>query len=170
MRGEFCLKTQSWTCWSLQSWEPPNLNICAAQTVQVEKWAPCCSSRVGCTSKLYSCRAMSFPSAFLCLKVQSPIHSPRTHLHDMFPNTGCWNIANIYTVFISASAEQELISYFLFQVLLLLISHSADKTNLYVMQGARPDNKKKTLAIPVTALCKYLMMHVIASAGFLPDC
>lgn len=77
------------------------------------------------------------------LKVQSPIHSPHTHLHAMFPNTGCWNIANIYTVFISVSAEQELISYFLFQVLLLLISQSADKTNLYVMQGARPDNKKK---------------------------
>lgn len=77
------------------------------------------------------------------LKVQSPIHSPRIHLQAIFPNTGCWNIANVYTVFISVSAEQELISYFLFQVLLLLISHSADKTNLYVMQGARPDNKEK---------------------------
>lgn len=169
MRREFCLKTQSWTCWSLQSSEPPNLKLCAAQTAEAEKWAPCFSSRDGFTSQLYSCRAMSLHSALLCLEAQSSIHFLHTHLHDMFCNTGCWNIANIYTVFISASPEQELISYFLFQVLLLLISHSADKTNLYVMQGARPDNKKKTLAIPVTALCKYLMMPVTASAGLLPD-
>lgn len=76
-------------------------------------------------------------------------------------NTGCWNIANIYTVFISASAKQQLISYFLFQVLLLLISHSADKTNLYAMQEARSDNKKKPLAITLAALCKYPVMHFI---------
>lgn len=132
-----------WTCWSLQSWEPPNLkNLCSTSSTGW-KVGPMLHSRDGCTSHQHSCRAMPLPSAFLCLKAQSPIHFPRPHLHDMFCNTGCWNIANIYTVFISASAEQELISYFLFQVLLLLISHSADKTNLYVMQGARPDNKKK---------------------------
>lgn len=72
-------------------------------------------------------------------------------------------------VFISASAEQELIRYSLFQVLLLLISHTADKTNLYAMQGARSDNKKKPLAITAAALCKYLMMCFIASAGLLPE-
>lgn len=71
--------------------------------------------------------------------------------------------------FISASAEQEPISYFLFQVLLLLISHSPDNTNLYATQGARSDNKKKPLAVIVAALCKYLMMHLIDSAGLLPD-
>lgn len=127
----------------LRSSKPKNL--CSTNSTGW-KVGSICTSRDGCPSQQHSYRAMPLPSAFLCLKVQSPIHFPHTHLHDIFCNTGCWNIANIYTVFIPASAEQELISHFLFQVLLLLISHSADKTNLYVMQGARPDNKKKNIS------------------------